>query len=123
MSEITEAAERLRRVNAGEDICEVYPDGVTAAYMEGLSNDEKTVADGALALGLFQADDETPLDEEWVESHPLYRRRADTTWVGPAWFGYFGDGDYEGVVDCNGGFSIKTRGQLRRLLAAMGVGK
>jgi len=74
-------------------------------------------------------DNDEPLTEEWIaevggdykpndiENRPL---ESHSRWLGPMWFGYFGDDQYYGIIDCNGGFEVKTRGQVRELSRILG---
>jgi hypothetical protein len=130
------AIERLRRISSGESIKDVY--GKSSPLM--MLPDRRCVC--SLALATFLADDEEPITHNWLRSIGFERgmqSAADnmlTLWFGksfisiercekddgsPHWQVAFSDGDV--AVYLPAGLCPKTKGQLRRLIAALTTGE
>jgi hypothetical protein len=122
--EVKKAAERLRRVQAGESLLDVYPDSL-AEPAWSYAADLRVLADAYLAT--VAADEELPITREWWET-----LKDDP---GELYFLHFGDEDrfwldlsesrnmvmLESPRDSTDLEHIKTRGQLRRLCAALNI--
>jgi hypothetical protein len=126
---MSEAAERLRRVANGESHKDVY--GRSGAG--GAADEEHDRAEVAAAY--LAATDPTPVDEAWLESCGLMICTQGDSWhllTSHGSFAFYRDGSWslssytEGDkrrkrwTDSGGGV-CKTRGQFRRLCAALGI--
>lgn len=122
MDDVTKAAERLRRTNEGEFLCNVY-ETIEAQPMgelyELFQKDKESVV--AAYLAEHPADDAEPLTEPWLRSVGGKDGVATAgIWLNNT-IGFRLD-DLADVVVCNARpKNVKTRGDLRRLAAALGI--
>lgn len=126
-SELRAAAERLRRIKAGEMLVDVYDD-IHPDHIGARMADERAVA--YASLDLFRANDAEPITVEWL-------RESGWTFNGKWWSSPLNSlGNSIVVIDLDNGpewsfgqvaFGFlmipeqKTRRQLRDLLAALGI--
>ncbi len=91
---------------------------------EGWSEERQNLSDAISAFRTQAEDDAKPVDEEWLKSIGFvgaYTRYSD----GPScWFQQTKDGNSASGLNMWNNFSVafpKTRGDVRQLLAALGV--
>ena len=125
MSDVSEACERLRRLYDGESYRDVYGIEPTGGGLQ--QKDERSVIDACLAER-----DPTPIDAEWLRSvgfEENWTHRWDfrpwgpigrcLSWIDPEWSPVWaGEVVYDGERMPH---PIKTRGDVRRLCAALGI--
>ena len=137
-SETAAAMERVRRVNAGDDVADVYTEQLEAKGFGGLDSVAYSLCDDdrALLARLFIAErDETAIDEAWLRSigfkevclcdAPPFMEISTKEWRVPVFM--CGPPAYLDVSVVRNRIGslywppITTRGQLLRLLSALGI--
>lgn len=132
--ELRAAAERVRRLGAGENYSSVY--GCEMTMGGHMQRDERKIVDAYLAL--FRADDEQPIDETWLRSvggkRPMTPARDTCLVLGcfrtgacppdgiyPISYYKTPKGEPNWMVFGNVIKSPETRGDLRLLARALGI--
>lgn len=140
MSDLQAATDRLRRINSGESYADVYGEPgqrLSPSSLNQYDCDQYTVDNAWLA-----EHDDTPIDEEWLRSVGFEGNIGEVrlaiesgmdldsddemksarmhhlrTLPGQPWSFDGWEGRFRTHIKCN----PKTRGQLRRLAAALGI--